>query len=127
MEEKISIAACNGMSALGLISRAVSNDLATQNDEMVSICITATAAGNEDFNSLIKKYPILAINGCSDSCANKILKSKGGNAEKTFNIDKFLKNKNFKIEDPSRLDENGEIAIKEIKNTLEKEIKSMRK
>lgn len=126
MEKKVSIATCNGMSALGLIGRAACNDLVTQNDEVVSICITATAAGNEDFNSSMSKYPILAINGCSGNCVNKILKFKGINTKKSFNIDKFLKNGNLKVEDPSRLDENGEIIVEKLKKTLENEINFMK-
>jgi uncharacterized metal-binding protein len=122
MSEKISIAACNGMSALGLVGRAVSNDLATENDNIVSICITATAADNKDFNDLIKKYPILAINGCSDSCANKILKSKGVSVEKSFNIDEILDEDNLKKCDPSRLDENGEKAVEALKEVIIDEI-----
>lgn len=101
MNEKVSIAACNGMSALGLVTRAVSNDLAAENDNTVSICITATAADNYDFNELIKKYLVVAINGCSDSCVNKILKSKGVSVEKSISIDKFLEDNDLKVNDPS--------------------------
>ena len=122
MSEKISIAACNGMSALGLVSRATCNDLATENDNIVSICITATAADNEDFNNLITKYPIFTINGCSDSCANKILKSKGASVEKTFNLDEILNEDNLKECDPSRLDANGEKSVEELKNIIINEI-----
>lgn len=125
MREKVSIAACNGMSALGLVSRAVSNDLATENNKIVSICITATAANNQEFNNIIKKYPILAINGCSDSCVNKILKSKEVSIEKSFNIDKFLDDKNLEVNDPSRLDADGEKAVEELKNAILDELNSI--
>lgn len=125
MNEKISIAACNGMSALGLVTRAVSNDLATENDNIVSICITATAADNDDFNEMIKKYPILAINGCSDSCVNKILKSKGVSVEKSINVDKFLEDNNLKVNDPSRLDVDGEKSVKKLKEAIFEEIDSI--
>ncbi|GLI11738.1 MAG: zinc-binding protein [Methanobrevibacter arboriphilus] len=125
MENKISIAACNGMSALGLVGRAACNDLSTENDKILSICITATAADNQEFNQIIKKYPIIAINGCSDDCVNKILKSKGIETEKTYNIDKILEEKSLKVIDPSRLDSEGEKAVKELKNVIEAELKKM--
>jgi uncharacterized metal-binding protein len=122
MGEKISIASCNGMSALGLIGRASCNDLATENDDIISICITATAADNDKFKNIIKKYPILAINGCSGSCVNKILKSKGVKVENSVNIDEYLDDKSLRSEDPSRLDINGENAVKEVKKFIEKEL-----
>lgn len=125
MNEKVSIAACNGMSALGLVSRAVSNDLATENENIVSICITATATNNKEFNDMIKKYPILAINGCSDSCVNKILQSKGVSVEKSFSIDKFFEDKNLEVNDPSRLDADGEKSVEQLKKVIIGELDSI--
>ena len=122
MSEKVSIAACNGMSALGLISRATSNDLATENDNIVSICITAAAAGNNDFNEMIEKYPVFSINGCSDSCVDKILKSKGISVKKSFNIDELLEKNSLKSVDPSRLDVNGEKSVVKLKSIIMKEL-----
>ncbi|RBQ22684.1 hypothetical protein ALNOE001_16440 [Candidatus Methanobinarius endosymbioticus] len=110
---------------MGLVSKVTCNDLTSENDNVTSIYVTATAGKNKDFNELIKKYPILAINGCSDNCVNKILKSKNVDVLKTFNLDKILKNKHLKIEDPSRLDKNGELAVEEVKKTLENEINSL--
>ncbi len=124
--EKVSIATCNGMSALSLIGRATCNDLATENDDIISICITATAADNGEFIDIIKKYPIIAINGCSDSCVNKIIKSKGVKVEKSFPIDKFLEKNNLKAGDPSRLDEDGEESVKQLKAFLKEKIESMK-
>ncbi|MCL2687712.1 MAG: putative zinc-binding protein [Methanobrevibacter sp.] len=122
MGEKISIASCSGMSTLGLVGRATCNDLATENENILSICITATAADNDKFSELIKKYPILAINGCSDACVNKILKSKGVDVEKTINIDKIFEEKDLDTNDPSRLDDEGEKAVKKLKKIIITEI-----
>ena len=122
MEEKVSIASCSGMSAMGLIGRATSNDLATENENILSICITATSADNEKFADLIKKYPILAINGCSDECVNTILKSKGIDVEKTVNIDKIFESEDIETKDPSRLDAEGEKAVKKLKIIIKEEI-----
>ncbi len=123
MEEKISIATCNGMSALGLIGRAACNDLVIENDNLISICITATVAENPEFNDIIKKYPIIAINGCSENCIDKILISKGFKSEKSMQIDKLIEEKDLKDLDPSRLDNKGEIVVKELKNLIKLELK----
>lgn len=125
MEEKISIASCSGMSALGLIGRATCNDLATENENILSICITATSADNEKFTELIKKYPILSINGCSDACVDKILKTKGVEVQKTVNIDKIFEAEDMETKDPSRLDNEGEEAVKKLKVIIKEEIDSM--
>jgi len=125
MSEKVSIAACSGMSALGLIGRAACNDVASENDGIVSICITATAADNNNFKNIIKKYPILAINGCSDSCVNKILDSKGVSVIKSIDIDKLLEDDNLKTADPSRLDSNGEKHVENLKELILIEVDSI--
>ena len=122
MEEKISIASCSGMSALGLIGRATCNDLATENENILSICITAAAADNDKFGELISKYPILAINGCSDACVNKILKFKDIDVEKTVNIDKIFEEEDLDTKDPSRLDDDGEEAVEKLKEIIITEI-----
>ncbi|WP_067260244.1 putative zinc-binding protein [Methanobrevibacter cuticularis] len=122
MSKKISIASCNGMSALGLIGRVSCEDLASENEDMISICITAIAANKSGFTNIISKYPILAINGCSDSCVNKIIESKDINIEKTLYIDKILSESHAKTGDPSRLDENGERAVEKLKIAIKKEL-----
>ena len=42
MKDKVSLAACSGMSNFGLICRAVASDLSESNDNINSICITST-------------------------------------------------------------------------------------
>ncbi len=120
--KKVSIATCNGMSSLGLIGRATCIDLAAENDDIISICITATAAGSREFSDIIKKYPILAINGCSSNCVNKILKSQGVNPKKTMNIDDILNDDDLKDGDPVRLNKKGEKAVEKLKIAIKKEL-----
>jgi uncharacterized metal-binding protein len=73
MKDKVSVAPCSGMSNFGLICRAVASDLSESETNISSICITSTAA-DEKTPKIIEKYPIIALNGCSNECVNKILK-----------------------------------------------------
>ena len=77
VEEKISLAACNGMSATGLISRVAVADLIDEDEKLISICITATSTDKPAFVKLIKKYPVLGVNGCNNNCVGHILKRQG--------------------------------------------------
>ena len=73
VEEKISLAACNGMSATGLISRVAVADLIDEDEKLISICITATSTDKPAFVKLIKKYPVLGVNGCNNNCVGTII------------------------------------------------------
>ena len=75
--EKIALAACSGMSPYGLVARVTSADTVNEAENTISICMGATAADREGFRNLIKKYPIIAINGCDGNCTTKILNQKG--------------------------------------------------
>lgn len=122
MKDKVSVAACSGMSNFGLICRAVASDLSESKEDIVSICITSTAADDKT-PDLIKKYPIIALNGCSNECVNKILKKKGINVDKSINAMKFAKENNLKAGEVARLGEEGEKTTKELKKHILKKIK----
>lgn len=113
MVEKISVAACSGLSANGLVSRVACGDCRKSNDGIVSICMASTAANKEEFNNeILKKYPIIAVNGCDGSCVNKILKDKRVDVTKTIDVKNVLDETKFSANDPYRLDEEGEICVK---------------
>ena len=80
----------------------------------------ATSADREGFKELIRKYPIIAINGCEGSCVNKILEQKGVKVAKTINALEELNLENLKPTDPARLDETGEKCVKAIKIKIKK-------
>ena len=110
-EKKYALAPCSGMSHYGLITRAASTDTVKERDDLISICMGATSADREGFKELIRKYPIIAINGCEGSCVNKILEQKGVKVAKTINAMEELNSENLKPTDPVRLDENGEKCV----------------
>lgn len=124
MAEKIALASCNGMSPNGLVSRVAVGDCKKENENITSICMGSSSADIEGKNnSMLKKYPIIAINGCSNNCVNKILKNKGIKVKQTIEVEKILESHNISSKDPFRLDDEGEKCVKIIKEEINKKIK----
>lgn len=117
MKNKVSIAACNGMSNFGLISRVIASDLSESNNNISSICLTSTAASDENPN-IIAKYPILGLNGCSNECVNKILENKGIKIAKSFDLMEYSNKNGLEPGEVGRLGENGEKTVKKIKQYI---------
>ncbi len=110
-EKKYALAPCSGMSPYGLITRVASVDTVKERDDIISICMGATSADREGFKQLIRKYPIIAVNGCEGSCVDKILEQKGVKVAKIINAQEELNSENLKPTDPVRLDEHGEKCV----------------
>ena len=123
MVDKIALAPCNGMSPNGLVSRVAVGDCRKENKNVISICMGSTSAdiGGKN-NEMLKKYPIIAVNGCDGGCVNKILENKGINVFKTVAVGDALKDFDVSSKDPFRLDDEGEECVKIIKNELNKVI-----
>ena len=123
--KKIALAACSGMSPVGLVSRVAAADTREKEDNVVSICMGATSADREGFRGLIKKYPIIAINGCEGECVNQILAQRDVKPVKTINVQEELNQEGLKATDVSRLDEEGErcvqVICRKIKEALDEE------
>lgn len=121
MAEKIALASCNGMSLNGLVSRVAVGDCKNENENVISICMGSTSADiNGENNPMLKKYPIIAINGCSNNCVNKILKNKGITVKQTIEVGEILKPHNISSKDPFRLDDEGEKCVEIIKDEINK-------
>lgn len=114
-KKKYALAPCSGMSPYGLITRAASSDVVKERDDLISICMGATSADRERFKELIKKYPIIAVNGCEGACVDKILLQKGVKVSKVVNAQEELNSANLKPTDPVRLDEPGEKCVERLK------------
>lgn len=125
-KKKIALAACSGMSPHGLVARVATADTVDRIDNTISICMGATAADKNGFRQLIKKYPIIAISGCDDNCASKILEQKGVKTIKNINIMEELNNEDLKPKDVSRLDEEGEKCVQCIIKKILQEIDLIR-
>lgn len=117
-EKKYALAPCSGMSPYGLITRAASTDTVKERDDLISICMGATSADREGFRELIRKYPIIAINGCEGSCVDKILEQKGVKVAKIINAKEELDLENLKPTDVVRLDDEGEKCVLAMKKKI---------
>ncbi|MDI6724067.1 MAG: putative zinc-binding protein [Methanobacterium sp.] len=117
-KEKIAVSPCTGMSPYGLVARAACSDTVNENEDVISICITATSAESGGYKNLIKKYPIIAINGCENACVGKILSQKGVKTSKDLNIMKLLNEEGLKPTDVARLDEEGEKCVEAVKKKI---------
>ncbi len=119
MTEKIALAPCNGMSPNGLVSRVAVGDLKKENDNVISICMGSTSADIKNENTpMLKKYPIIAVNGCKNNCVNTILENKGIILHKSINVSDVLENFDVCARDPFRLDDEAEECVKIIKKEL---------
>ena len=126
MVDKIALASCNGMSPNGLVSRVAVGDCRKENDDVISICmgsISADISGKN--NEILKKYPIVAVNGCDGACVNQILENKGIGVAETLGVGDVLANYDVSNDDPFRLDDDGEKCVKIIKEKLNVIIKGM--
>lgn len=126
MADKIALASCNGMSPNGLVSRVAVGDCRKENDNVISICmgsISADISGKN--NEILKKYPIVAVNGCDGACVNQILENKGIGVAETLGVGDVLANYDVSNDDPFRLDDDGEKCVKIIKEKLNVIIKGM--
>lgn len=122
MKNKISIAACSGMSNFGLISRAIASDLSESEDNITSICITSTAADDKT-PKIMEKYPIIALNGCSNDCVEKLLKKKGLEVAESIDVMNYASEHDLEPGEVARLGKNGENTVKKLKKHVLKQIK----
>lgn len=80
-ERKVAIVACAGMDKpLGSVARATAFKVVEnlKPDSTVLVCIPPLVAGASPHSELIKKYPVITVDGCSERCATKIVvKSRG--------------------------------------------------
>lgn len=127
MIEKIALASCNGMSPNGLVSRVANGDCRAENKDVISICMGSTSADIDGKNNeILKKFPIVAINGCEGMCVNKILESKGVEVVDTVAVFEVLKDSDFVAANPFRLGEVEEECVKLVKEELNQRIKMIR-
>ena len=126
MVGKIALAPCNGISANGLVSRVAVGDCRNDNENAISICMGSTSADIEGKNNgMLKKYPIVAVNGCPNGCVNKILENKGIDVASTVAVNEILDGYGVSAKDPFRLDDEAEECVKIIKEELIKTIERL--
>ena len=126
MAEKVIIASFNGMSPNGLVSRVACGDCRNENENVISICMGSTSADIEGKNTkMLKKFPIIAVNGCEGMCVNKVLGAKGIEIADTVAVFEVLEDSDFVAVDAFRLGEVEEECVKLVKEELNNRIKNM--
>ena len=126
MVEKIALAPCNGMSPNGLVSRVACGDCRKENDNVISICMGSTSADIGGVNNeMLKKFPIIAVNGCSGGCVNKILENKGVVPADTVMVYEVLDKTEYSANDAFRLDEEGEKCVELVRKKLNLEVENL--
>ena len=126
MVEKIALAPCIGMSPNGLVSRVAVGDCKKEHEDIISICMGSTSADIEGKNNqMLKKYPIIAVNGCSNGCVNKILENKGIDVANTVSTGEVLSDFEVSAKDSFRLDSEAEECVKILKEELIKTIDNL--
>ena len=123
MVEKIALAPCNGMSPNGLVSSVAVGDCRSENEKVISICMGSTSADVKGKNNeMLKKFPIVAVNGCPNACVNKILKNKGIDVAESIAVNEILDNFEVSAKDPFRLDREAEECVNIIREELNKTV-----
>ncbi len=121
--KKVALAPCNGMSPNGLVSRVAVGDCRKTNGNVISICMGSTSADIEGKNNgMLNKYPIIAVNGCSNACVGKILENKGIHVSDVIAVNKILDGCDVSARDPFRLDDEAEECVKIIVDELNKTV-----
>lgn len=117
--KKFALAPCNGMSANGLVCRVAVGDVKNKRSDVISICMGSTSADIEGANDgMLKKQPIIAVNGCGNNCVNTILKNRNIDVFKTVNAGEVLDGLDVKARDAFRLDDEAEKCVLIVKNEI---------
>jgi uncharacterized metal-binding protein len=78
--DKVAIISCAGMDkASGSVARSCALKVVERlrPNETVLICIPPLVADVKPYSELIKKYPVILIDGCAERCATKIAAKNG--------------------------------------------------
>lgn len=124
-ENKIALVSCSGLSPLGLVVRTAAIELALDNDNIVSACITNYSAQPEKCAPIVKDSKVVSISGCGDDCVSKILDEKDIAVERNISADEIVKEFDLEPNDSARLDEQGELAVEKLKEVILKELKDL--
>lgn len=77
---------------------------------------SADIEGNN--NEMLKKFPIIAINGCSNVCINRILENKRIDVADMLSVEEVLEDFEVSARNPFRLDGEAEECVKIIADKL---------
>ncbi len=85
-------------------------------------CITEYSAQPNQCSQILKDADVVSISGCEDDCTSLILKEKGIDVVKNIPAEEIVKEFALNPNDAARLDEDGEMAVKKLKEVILKEL-----
>lgn len=110
-ETKVAIIACAGMDkALGSVAQACAFKIVEKlrPDKTVLICIPPLVADVRPYSELIKKNPVITIDGCAERCATKIAVKSGAKIKGRVFIPQSAQKHNLKPNTASDIGPEGE-------------------
>lgn len=115
--DKVAIISCAGMDkALGSVARACTLKVVERlrPNETVLICIPPLVADVKPYSELIKKYPVILIDGCAERCATKIAAKNGAKIRGRIFIPQSVQKHNLKPNTASDIGPEGENLAEKI-------------
>jgi len=114
---KVAIVACAGMDkALGSVARACAFTIVERSrpEETVLICIAPLVAEVKPYSELIKKHPVIIIDGCAERCATKIAAKIGAKIKGRVLVPQSAQKYNLKPKKASDIGPEGEMLAEKI-------------
>jgi len=114
---KVAIIACAGMDkALGSVARTTAF-IVTEKlrpDNTLLVCIPPLVADVKPNAELIKKYPVVTIDGCAERCATKIVAKAGARIRGRIFVPQSAQTYNLKPNTASDIGQEGEKLAEKI-------------
>ncbi len=108
---KVAVVACAGMDKpLGSVARdsvfKLVEELRPGKVELV--CLPPLLAGVSSYSTLVENLPVIAVDGCAERCATKLIVKNGGKIRRRILVPDAAKKHNLMPESASHLGSNGE-------------------
>ncbi|MCJ7470210.1 putative zinc-binding protein [Candidatus Bathyarchaeota archaeon] len=114
---KVAIVACAGMDkALGSVARTTAFIITEKlrPNSTILICIPPLVADVKPYSELIKRYPVVTIDGCAERCATKIVAKTGAKIRGRVFVPQSAQTHNLKPNTASDIGPEGEKLAEKI-------------
>lgn len=100
-------------------------ELALDNENIVAAYITEYSAQPNQCSPILEDAKVVSITGCTDDCVSTILKEKDVDIVKNIDAESIVKENDLNPNDSVRLDDDGEKAVKALKDYILKELENI--
>lgn len=110
-QNKVALLACAGMDkALGSVSRECAFKVAEElkPNETILLCIPPLISEIKPYADLIKKYPVIVIDGCAERCATKVAAKNGAKIRGRISVPQSVQKYGLKPNKASDIGPEGE-------------------